>query len=219
MPWPLIAAGVASYIGGTLKNRTQQTTTPLYGAEYSPLLQTMRQLALSRLKQPTDLSPYRASGMENINRAFGNARMASSNDLTARGLSTSPVAGAVDANNQNMRAGSLAGFENSIPLLARQLQAEDIGLAGDVANYGRGSTTVGESGGGAAGGATQLAQLLGYASARGMFTGGNTGVSGGAGFFTPSPTGSPLLPYGAGPRQAGSWGAPTYQPTGFTGWG
>lgn len=216
MPIPFIVPAALSFAGGLLNNKasSKSTTTPTYGAEYSPLLQTMRRLALARLQQPTDLSPYRASGMQTINQAFGNARMASNNDLTARGLSTSPVAGAVDTNNQNARAASLAGFENSLPLLARQLQAEDIGLAGGVANMGRGSTTTGSEsgGGGLAGGVTQLAQFLGYASGKGAF--GNTGINGGmdwgsifgggGGGFRPPVPGNPNV----GP----------YQPLGFAGW-
>lgn len=235
MPLPFILPAALSFAGGLLKNKASSTstTTPTYGAEYSPLLQTMRQLALARLRQPTDLSPYRSSGMQTINQAFGNARMASSNDLTARGLSTSPIAGAVDTNNQNARAASLAGFENSIPLLARQLQGEDLGLAAGVANMGRGSTTTGteSGGGGLAGGVTQLAQFLGYASGKGAFGGagggpvamdgpGTGGLSGGGIDW------ARIFNGGGMGRTPAYWGSPAagnpnvgpYQPLGFAGW-
>jgi hypothetical protein len=85
---------------------------------------------------------------------------------------------------------------------------------------GRGQTTTGTqtSGGGLGGGIEQLAQFLGYASGKGAFGGAASGA-GGTG-FSPSTPGTPLLPFGAGPRTAGSWTAPmSYQPQGFTGWG
>jgi hypothetical protein len=209
----------ASFLGGLVKNKGKQTstTTPTFDPAFSPLKNTILNMTMQRLNSDPNMSGYQANGIQNINRIFGNSAMASNNDLSARGLSTSPIAGTVGATRENARAGQVAGFENQIPLLARQLKGEDLAQAGNVLNMGRGSTTTGteEGGGGPAGGITQLGRFLGYASANGAF-GGNTGVSGGAGFSTP---GSPLLPFGAGPRMAGSWAAPmNYQPQGFTGW-
>src|SRR3990167_11191722 len=117
------------------------------------------------------MSGYQAGGQQQINRTFDTIAQSQGNNLTARGLGTSPVAGAVEANRENARAGQTASFLNSIPLLQRQMQGEDLRMASDVLGMGRGSQTqaTGQSGGGAAGSAESLAQYLGYLMGTGSF--------------------------------------------------
>jgi hypothetical protein len=171
---------------------------------YSPLQQQILQMTRNRLNTSADLSGYAAQGTQNLNKNYDLINQSQSNNLTARGLGTSPVAGAVDARRENARIGDISGFQNQIPLLQRQLQAQDLASAQGVLGLGRGSTTTGSEGGGAAGAATNLAQMLGYLYGQGAFQ--NTGVAGGRPFVPPIP-GNPNV------------GPSTLPAGGFTGWG
>lgn len=165
MPWPLLIPLISSglsFAGGLIKNKQSSSTTPNYG----PLQGLITELIKKRLGTSADLGGYTAGGMQQINHNFDLAGQAQGNDLTARGLSTSPVAGAVDATRQAGRVASLSQFQNSIPLLQRELQAQDLGLAGSLF---RGGTTTGEGGGGLGGGLENLSQMLGYFYGRGAF--------------------------------------------------
>ena len=70
---------------------------------------------------------------------------------------------------ENARGGAVAGFRNSIPLLQRQLQGDDLSLAARM--FG-GQESTGEGGGGLGGGLTNLASALGYFQSTGAFGGG-----------------------------------------------
>lgn len=180
MPFPLLALAIpsiASAIGGYFKNRQQSSTTPNYGSLQGLIESLMRQ----RLQGSTDLSGYRSQGIQDTNHTFDLIGQSQANDLTARGLSTSPVAATVDATRQNARAGAISRFQNSIPLLQRQLQGDDLGMAARI--FG-GSTTTGESGGGLAGSFTNLAAMLGYLQSTGAFR----RPGGGGGGYEPSDT-------------------------------
>jgi len=236
---PLIASGVGavgSYFGGRAANKAKSSTGPTYAPEFNPLKDRILQMTMQRLATDPDLTGYQSSGISNINRGYRNVGTAQSNNLTARGLSTSPIAGTVDTMRENSRAGDVAGFENQIPLLARQQKMQDLQLGGQVLGFGRGQQTQTEEGGGLGGGLTQLAKYMGYLSGAGMFggqqnggtmDGPGTGGFGGFGFpqsnrtppfISPTP-GQPLLPAGWSPyRPAGSTGI-QYHPQGFTGWG
>lgn len=188
---PYIAAG-ASFLGGMVKNKSQQTstTTPTLNPAYSPLQAQILAMVKQRLSSDPDLTGYRAGGEQNINRIYGNTAVSQGNDLTTRGLSTSPVAATVAATRENARAGTLASFVNQLPLLKRQMQAEDLGIGTNVLQFGRGSTTTGTAtgGGGLGGGIENLAQYLGYLSGKGAF-GKQPGMyASPAGSFAPSDT-------------------------------
>ena len=174
---PAIIGAVGSIAGGALSNRNSQsaTTTPTIDPKYSPLQDQILNMVQSRLSSPPDMSGYAGSGVSGINKSYGLVKATQDNNLTSRGLASSPVAGVVDANRENARAGDVAGFRNSIPLLSRQLQTEDLGLAGNVLNTGRGQSFNGSTsmGGGFGGAATNLAQYLGYLSGKGAFKGNN----------------------------------------------
>lgn len=169
---PLITSGLG-FAGGLLKNKSgqTQTTTPTLDPAYNPLQTRLLQMVQQRLGASQDMSGYQAGGQQNINRTFDTIGQSQANNLSARGLSTSPVAGAVDATRENARAGQTASFLNTIPLLQRQMQSEDLGLASSILGQGRGSTmtSTGQSGGGLAGGVENLAQMLGYYTANGAF--------------------------------------------------
>jgi hypothetical protein len=171
-----IIGGGASIAGGALANRGSSSTTPTVDPAYSGLQGQILKMIQSRLATPLDTSGYTANGVGTINKSYDLGKQASDNALSARGLSTSPVAGAVDATRENARAGSVATFQNSVPLLARESQGADLSQAAGVLGLGRGSASSFESGGGAAGAFTNLAQYLGYLTGKGVFKGSGAGV-------------------------------------------
>jgi hypothetical protein len=150
--------------GGNKSARTT-TTMPTLSPEYKTLADLLRSRVESRLSSMgPDLSGYQTSGIGDINTTFGGIQRSIANNLTARGLGTSPVAGAVGANLDIARGQKIADFMNQIPLLQRQFQNEDMANALQVLNLGRGATSVGPGSGFAsalsAGGAT-FADILG----------------------------------------------------------
>jgi hypothetical protein len=164
--WAPIAA---SAVGGYLANQSSSSTSPTLDPTYGPLQQQVLAMIMKRLNTGTDLSGYTATGVGNIGRTFDLLKQSQSNDLTARGLGTSPVAGAVDATRENARGGEVSRFQNSIPLIQRDFQNQDLGLASNLLGFGRGATSTSTTGGGQAGAATNLAAMLGYMSQKGLF--------------------------------------------------
>lgn len=166
---PAIGAGISA-IGGALSNtqgaRTG-TSTPTIAPGYQSLADLLRARAMGRLQTGTDLGGYQAGGITNINSAYNNAALGTNANLEARGLATSPVAAAVAAKANAARAGDIGSFLNTIPLLQRQFQNEDItNGTNQVAQFGRGTSTVAP--GSAIGGAfTSAAEMLAYLRGRG----------------------------------------------------
>lgn len=181
----LVGAG-GSAVGGALAKKNKSSTTPTLDPKYGPLQDSVLSMLKKRLGTSADMSGYQAGGQQNINRTFDTIAQSQGNDLAARGLSTSPVAGAVDATRQNARAGATASFLNSIPLLQRQMQGEDLGLANNVLGQGRGSQTTQTSGGGAAGGFENLSDYLGFLMQSGAFKKPSPGF--GTTYATPNAT-------------------------------
>lgn len=175
-----IAMIASSAIGGALANRGSSSssgtssTMPQVAPEFQGLQAQMLDMVKRRLATSTDLSGYTAGGVRDINRTFDLAGQSTANNLTARGLSGSPVAGAADASRNVARAGAIGNFRASIPLVQRDLQGQDLGLAGSLLGFGRGTTSTGNTtgtqslGGGAAGSFENLASMLGYLSATGQ---------------------------------------------------
>jgi len=178
-----IIGGGSSIVGGALANKAKQGSTSTTTPTYDPQSQALRDLVYKqisdRLTGPgADLSGYTTSGLQDINKAYDASATATNNNLAARGLSRSPVAAAVDANRNLARAADIGRFTSSIPLLQRQLQTEDLGLAQNVFNSGRGSTGTGAAttteGGGAGGAFSNLSQMLGFLIGSGAFKKGST---------------------------------------------
>ena len=169
---------------GSQSGSMNQTTMPVLPAQYQPLQDQIKNLIMQRLSQGTDLGGYTSGGLSQINRNAALAKTAANNDLVSRGLATSPVAGVVNSNLDLGRVGAATQFENSIPLLQRQLQGQDVGMAGDFLNSVTGRNTTGtstgtytgSSGGGLGGAFTNAAGMLGYLQGKGAF--GNGGFTG-----------------------------------------
>lgn len=126
--------GTSSTQGGrTYSNRPEIT------AEYAPLDALMRGIMTQRLASGTGLPQgYESTAARAINESYAGADQAARNLAARRGLSgeqtyavASPAAAA--------RAGALADMRSQLPLLARQLQNEDIAATqGLQAAFGRG---------------------------------------------------------------------------------
>lgn len=196
---PIIAAiigGGASIAGGALANRgnSSSSTAPTVAPEYQGLQGQILQMIQGRMGQgAAPLAGYAGSGISQINNGFNLTKQSNDNNLTARGLATSPIAANVDATRESGRTAAVTGFRNSLPLLSHELQTQDLGLAGNILNMGRGSTSTGtaSSGGGASGAFTNLAQYIGYLQGKNVFGKGQGGLypTGGDGSsYAPSPT-------------------------------
>ena len=162
---PLAVSAVGGYLASKNKSQTSPTVNPAYG----PLQGQVLSMIQNRLSQPVDLHGYEANGIGVINRAYGAQKQASDNNLSARGLSTSPVAANVDATRGFAEAGDAATFRNSIPLLQQQIERENLDQATRILAGGTGSTTTQETGGGVGGAATNLAGMRGYLQGKGAF--------------------------------------------------
>lgn len=186
---PLIATGVSALAGmfGN-KNRNQQrrgtattTTAPTALApEYNALQSAIMPSIMKRLSSSTDMTGYENAGIGKINRTFDLGKQSVSNDLTARGLGSSPIAGAAMQRHETGRIGQIAGFQNSLPMVQRQMQDDDLAAALQMLNFGRstaGSTSTSnqmseEGGPGAlAGGLDNMASMLGFLIGQGAFSG------------------------------------------------
>lgn len=175
-----IIGGGASLAGGALANRGSQTqtssTTPTMDPAYAGLQGQVLKMIQDRLTGGSLPPGYESGGIQNINRSYDLVKQSQANDLTARGLGTSPIAGSVDATRDFRRAGDIGTFQTQLPLVQRQLQNQDLSAASGILGLGRGttgtSTGTAEGGGGAAGAFGSLAQYLGYLINRGTFKGG-----------------------------------------------
>jgi hypothetical protein len=172
----------SSVIGGALANRQQQQTTPTLDPRLQGLQSQVLQMIQGRLSNPTGVpAGYVGGGIRDINASYGAGQTATENALTSRGLGTSPIAGQADLAGQLARAGAIGTFRSNVPLVARQLQNEDLGLAGNLLGQGRGLASTGQYGGGAGGAAEGLASMLGYLQALGKFPGQQQGAQQGYG--------------------------------------
>lgn len=152
---PLIGAGVsalAGYFGSKKKTQTNLTETSnasssgtslgtesgrsISGPQLSPAYQTFLDKLISsysNLAGPVNLRPYAAQQIQGINRANQLSSQSVNNILAARGLSTSPVAGAIQAGQESNRIGSIINLQQQIPLLQRQIELENLGAARGMA--------------------------------------------------------------------------------------
>ena len=159
----LLNLGLAG-LGGYLNNTTGARTglqAPVIAPEFQGLAGVLRQRALERLQSPIDTSSLAAQGISGINDVYRGISQANKNNLTARGLATSPVAGVVDANTNLARGGQIASYLNQLPLIQQQLSNNDIAAGGDVLRFGTGSQTT-LPGSALGGGLSNLAGMFGY---------------------------------------------------------
>lgn len=165
--WDDAALLGASALGGLFGNRSKKqtsTTSTTLSPEAAGLSPMIADLIKKRLSSSADLSGYKAQGLQTINSNFNGARTGLNAELTARGLSDSPAAVSPIANLQGQRANSMSQLVNSIPMLQRQLQGDDINTANQfTVAQPRTTTTTGTTPGNMAGGAfSDVASMMGY---------------------------------------------------------
>lgn len=159
--FPTLLGGVAGAIGGTRGGRTT-TAGPVELPQYAGLSDSLRSQIMSRLNSSTNLAGFEAGGIQDINSTYDAAKIGLDADLTSRGLATSPAGAAPLSQFQQSRAGDISRFRNTLPLVQRDMQAQDIGIANQLyqnAGLGREST---EAGGVVTGALDNMASQLGY---------------------------------------------------------
>jgi hypothetical protein len=170
MPFPLLAplliAGFSAAAGalgnrGRTNESAQQSdsNTDSHGSQNSwisdqynetptmdPIQGAIRDYLLgqfgNRVKDGTDLSGYAGQGLRQINQGGDARTRAIQNIMASRGLSFSPIAGKTLAAADSERIGQQVNFANTLPLLKRQMQGEDLAA---FANFFR-SLPTGKSG-------------------------------------------------------------------------
>jgi hypothetical protein len=129
---------------GTSTGTTSGTTTGGYANQGDQNLSTKLSSAFSNLTTAPDLTGYQAQQTEGINKNSQLQGQAQQEALAARGLSTSPVAGAVAAGNESQRVGQISNLQASIPLLSNQLSLANLSAGNSyLANAPKTSATTG----------------------------------------------------------------------------
>lgn len=129
---------------GTSTGTTTGTTTGGYANANDADLSGKLSQAFSQLTKAPDLSGYQAQQTEGINKNSEFQGQAQQEALAARGLSTSPVAGAVAANTEGQRVGQISNLQASIPVLSNQLALANLSAGNSyLANAPKTSTNVG----------------------------------------------------------------------------
>lgn len=133
-PQTSTSSGTSSQQGGS-----SYTNRPFITKEYAPLDELMRGIMTGRLSSGTGLpAGYAENAARAINQSYEGADAAARNLAAKRGLS-GEQSYAVASPVSRARAGALADMRGQMPLLARQLQNEDIGITqGLQSAFGRG---------------------------------------------------------------------------------
>ena len=117
---------------------TSTTAPTVLGPEYASLQSAIMPSIMRRIQSPTGLPRgYEEQGINKINRTFDVGRMALDNRLTSNGLGRSPVAGAGMSNMERGRVSSIADFQTELPMVARDMQNQDLALAMQQMDFGR----------------------------------------------------------------------------------
>lgn len=178
LPWLVPAA--ASLFGGILGNKKQtqtstSTTTPTLDPAYGPIQSMLLQQIQQRMTNPSKLpSGYEAGQISSINNTYNQVGQSLDNRLTARGLGTSPVAGAGAATLEAGRGGDIVRMQQGLPLIERQMQNDDLAQAMQMLGYGRGTTvtsTATTPSNMLGGAATSLSSMLAYLYGKGALGG------------------------------------------------
>lgn len=170
----------------TSSNTSTSSSTPTMAPEYQGIQQQLIPMIQNRLANPYKLPPgFEQAGIRNINKTYDLAGQGLANNMTARGLGRSAIAGAGENALASGRASEIVQYQGTLPLIQRQFQQEDIGQAMNLMNMGRGVSNTGtqtgtsesQVGGGSPLGAglSGLAQALAFMRGRGMFGGGAAG--------------------------------------------
>lgn len=191
---------LASYLANRNKKNPKTTTRNPLDPEFGPLQASVLSRSMARLDPRTRSSlpnGFEQTGIRGINDTFSAGRGNLENILTSRGLSTSPIAANVLGRHEGARLGNIGNFRTQLPLLNRELENEDIGIASRLLGMGRNTTEqeFQEPNNTAGNVAMDVMSMLGYMYGQGAFRGGGGGRGGitGGGFGAGS--GLPSYPW------------------------
>lgn len=165
---------------GNFSQNQQNTSTPNLTPLQQSLIKQFTTGASNLYNQSTNLQPYAASGLEQINQGSNAAQQSMSANLASRGLSFSPAQATAQNQATLSRTGQQASFMNQIPLLQRQLQEQSLGqLQGAFSAIPTGVTQTGASTGNTTQSSTQTQQgtnLISGNPMAGLFSGLGAGT-------------------------------------------
>jgi len=150
-PSKLALIGLSSGAGafGTPGNSSSSTNTsssPVISESVQELLNQLGDQYKHLTQTGQNLQPYEQGGIQQINSNADLLRKASQEALASRGLSTSPVAASVEAGQNQNRVSQINQFQQTIPLLQRQLQLGNLGAeSGFAASVPHGVTSSGNT--------------------------------------------------------------------------
>lgn len=178
--WPLLALSGLSFLGGALNNRSKtqkstfnNTTSTSVSPQGNALNDQLMKMITSRLTASSALpAGYEEGGIKDINHVFDVINQSKNANLTARGLSDSPVAA---IGTDDARGGQIANFTSGLPLVERGLRNEDMDFASRLfalqprttTQTGTGTNTT--PGNMLGGGFSDLASMLGFLMGQGSF--------------------------------------------------
>ena len=133
------------YSATNAKGTSQFRNQPFITSDYAPVATLQRNIIYDRLQNGGLPEAYKAEGLRNIRQTGAMAAKSLEGYLTSRGLS------GLTASGQDALAGTVANtqasFLNNLPLLARDNQTQDLGLAQSIigqfgtGQMGQGATT------------------------------------------------------------------------------
>ena len=117
----------------------RETETPFITPEYSPLAGLQRAMVERRLTSPTGLpAGFAETGVRAINESAAGGEANLRNFARRRGLDFEGLQ--IGDPGERARRGQIASFRAGLPLQARALQTEDLGLAQNILTaFGRGT--------------------------------------------------------------------------------
>jgi hypothetical protein len=120
---------------------TSFSNAPVITQQYQPLDELMRSIMTGRLSGGSSLpAGYEANAVRAINQSYEGADQAARNLAARRGLSGEQTYAVASPANR-ARAGELSNMRANLPLLARELQNQDIGITSGLQSaFGRGET-------------------------------------------------------------------------------
>lgn len=134
-----------SATSGTSDTKFGSVSNPILSAGNTALLNQLTNQYQHLASTGSNLAPYQQQQEQGINQNSQMAQRASQEALAARGLSNSPVAGTVAANQEGSRIGQITQLQQSVPLLQQQLQTQNMNAAsGFAASIPHGTSTTGE---------------------------------------------------------------------------
>ncbi len=162
--WGPIAVSAIASAYAAHKASTDASSTPTLPANAQGLQDQITALYMNRLKNGSLPPGYQQTGIAGINQAYAGAQTNENAQLTARGLASSPVAGAVTSKLQTARAGAIGSFNANLPLVQQNLELENLQGAEGALTGQRGQTgsSTTSTGGGVGGALDAAGGMAGY---------------------------------------------------------